>query len=129
MFFTGRGACAIVGLLSSFICFDISCADTIEGEYSVEGSTPGETSHYKGEAVIKRTGETYSVAWKVGAQVFIGTGLARDGVFSIVFRDRRPNSSPGIASFRIEGDKVKDGAWAEFGSTRTGFETWTPIQN
>lgn len=110
MFSTRTWACALAGLFFSFLCVDVGRADTIEGEYSVQGSMPGETSRYQGEAVIKCTGETYSVAWKVGAQVFIGTGLARDGVFSIVFRDRRSNSPPGIASFRIEGDKVKDGA-------------------
>jgi hypothetical protein len=102
-------------------------AETIEGAYAVEGSSPGNSSHYRGEALVKRTGDTYSVAWKVGAQRFVGTGVIHGHVFSIVFRAGHVNDLPGIASFEIDGDKLRGGVWAELGSTRTGLETWTPI--
>jgi hypothetical protein len=105
-----------------------TAADPIEGVYAIEGSPPGGSAHYKGEAMVKRTGEIYSVAWKIGAQVFIGTGLVRDQVFSVAFRDGRTNAFVGVASFRIENDKVRGGAWAQLGSKQMGSETWAFIQ-
>lgn len=105
-----------------------TAADPIEGVYAIEGSPPGDSAHYKGEALVKRTGETYSVAWKIGTQDFIGTGLVLDQVFSVAFRDSRTNTFAGVASLRIENDKVRGGAWAQLGSKQIGSETWTFIQ-
>lgn len=101
-----------------------TAADPIEGVYAIEGSSPGDLAHYKGEAMVKRTGETFSVAWKIGTQVFIGTGLVRDQVFSVAFRDSRTNAFAGVASFRIENDKVREGIWAQLGSKLMGSESW-----
>ena len=120
-------ACAMAALLFVFDSTLVR-AETIEGAYAIEGSSPGNSAHYQGEAIVKRNSETSSVAWKIGEQTFIGTGLVRDQVFSVTFRDRHANLSPGVASFRIDGDKVRDGNWAQLGSTQTGSETWTPVQ-
>jgi hypothetical protein len=118
----------VFGAALSLLAFAApAVAETIEGAYAVEGSSPGGSSRYRGEALVKRTGDTYSVAWKVGTQRFIGTGVIYGHVFSIVFRASQANNLPGIASFEINGDKLRGGVWAELGSTRTGLETWTPI--
>lgn len=103
-------------------------ADPIEGTYAVEGTSPGGTGHYRGQALVKRTGDTYSVAWKIGRQTFIGTGLVRDKVLSVTFRPPGANTLPGVVSFEIDGDKIRNGTWAELGSMRTGSEIWTPTK-
>lgn len=98
----------------------------IEGRYRIEGTNPGSEAVYRGEAVVKRTGETYTVGWQIGSARQVGTGVRTGDVLSIVYQTVGTNSF-GVASFGIAGERVKDGTWTTLGGQRTGTERWTPI--
>jgi hypothetical protein len=98
----------------------------IEGRYRVEGTNPGSDAVYRGEAIVRRTGDTYTVAWQIGAARQAGTGVRTGDVLSLVYQTVGTNSF-GVASFTIVGDRVKDGSWTTFGGQRAGTERWTPI--
>lgn len=101
-------------------------ASAIEGRYRVEGSNPGSTAVYRGEAFVRRTGETYTIGWQIGSARQAGTGVRTGDVLSVVYQTVGTNSF-GVASFTIVGDRLKDGTWTTFGAQRTGTERWTPI--
>ncbi len=98
----------------------------IEGRYRIEGTNPGSAAVYRGEAVVKRTGETYTVGWQIGAARQVGTGVRTGDVLSIVYQTVGTTSF-GVASFGIAGERVNGGAWTTLGAQRTGVEHWTPI--
>jgi hypothetical protein len=98
----------------------------IEGHYHVEGHGPGSTDIYKGDAQIKKTGDTYSIAWRVGQTRHLGTGILTDKVLSVFFQPLERGAGAGLASFRIVDDKITDGTWTVLGSTSVGVERWTP---
>jgi hypothetical protein len=35
---------------------------------------------------VQKTGDTYLVIWNIGSQTFVGTGVARDNGFSVIYR-------------------------------------------
>ncbi|KAB1069276.1 hypothetical protein [Methylobacterium planeticum] len=97
----------------------------IEGRYKVEGQNPGQPQIYRGEAVIKKTGETYSVVWQIGSGRQIGTGILSGSVLSVVFQAANAPGSGGVASFEIADNKVTGGKWAVTGGQTAGTEKWT----
>ncbi|HVL70793.1 MAG TPA: hypothetical protein VM434_02815 [Beijerinckiaceae bacterium] len=103
-------------------------AQAIDGLYSVEGRQPDSEQVYRGEAQIVKTGDTYSVMWRIGQMQHIGTGILRDNVLAIYFQPLHPRASAGVASFRILNDKVAEGSWTGLGGKVVGTEHWTLIE-
>jgi hypothetical protein len=113
---------AILGALS----LAVSClpVHALEGRYKVEGQNPGQSQTYRGEAVVKRTGETYSLVWQIGSGRQIGTGLLTGSVLSVVFQSVGSQGG-GVASFETSGDRIVGGRWTVVGGQATGIERWT----
>jgi hypothetical protein len=103
-----------------------TAAHALDGVYRVEGHSPGSTDVYKGEAQIKKTGDTYTVVWRIGESGHVGTGILTDNVLSIFFQPLDRRAAPGIASFHIIDDKVVDGTWTVLGGNAVGEERWFP---
>lgn len=100
-------------------------AAAIEGRYAVEGGNPGRTDvTYKGVAEIRKSGDTYSIVWQIGAARQIGTGILTGSVLSVVFRAVEGQGG-GVASFETVDGAVTSGRWAVTGGTATGTERWT----
>lgn len=100
-------------------------AAAIEGRYAVEGSNPGQSGvTYRGDAAIRKSGETYSIVWQIGQGRQIGTGILTGSVLSVVFRSVGGQGG-GVASFETADDAVTSGRWAVTGGTATGTERWT----
>jgi hypothetical protein len=100
-------------------------AQGIEGVYRVEGHAPRSSDVYKGEAQIKKTGDTYTVVWRIGSSGHIGTGILRDNVLSVFFQPLDRGAAAGVASFRIIDDKIAQGTWTMLGGKEVGEENWT----
>ena len=100
-------------------------AGALDGRYRVEGQNPGQAQAYRGEAVVKRTGETYSLVWQIGSGRQIGTGVLTGSVLSVVFQGVGSQAS-GVASFETSGDRIVGGRWTMIGTQTTGTERWSP---
>lgn len=100
-------------------------ATAFEGRYLIEGQNPGQALTYHGEALIRRTGDTYSVVWQIGSDRQVGTGILTGLVLSVVFQAVGA-SGGGVASFEIANDRVTSGRWTLIGGRTTGVERWTP---
>ena len=96
----------------------------LEGRYQVEGHNPGQAQGYRGEAVVRHTGETYSIVWQIGSGRQIGTGLLTGSVLSVVFQSANGQGA-GVASFETAGDVITAGRWALIGGQAAGTERWT----
>jgi hypothetical protein len=103
-----------------------AAAEGIDGFYRVEGHSPGSTDTYKGQAQIKKTGDTYTVVWRIGESGHVGTGILRGNVLSVFFQPLDRRAAPGIASFLITDDKVTEGTWTVLGGNAVGVERWVP---
>jgi hypothetical protein len=103
-----------------------AAADGIDGVYRVEGHSPGSNDVYKGQAQIKKTGDTYTVVWRIGESGHVGTGILRGNVLSVFFQPLDRRAAPGIASFLITDDKVTEGTWTVLGGNAVGSERWIP---
>ena len=101
-------------------------ADGIEGVYRVEGNGPESDQAYKGEAQVKKTGDTYTVVWRIGESGHVGTGILTGDVLSIFFQPLDRRGAPGVASFRVIDGKVASGTWTVLGGKVVGVERWTP---
>jgi hypothetical protein len=102
-----------------------TAACAIDGRYRIEGHSPGSPDVYKGEAIIKKTGSTYSVLWRVGESGHMGTGILTSNVLSVFFQPLDGRAAPGVASFLIADDKVTEGTWTVLGGNAVGVERWT----
>ena len=100
-------------------------AHALEGRYRIEGTNPGQTQTYRGEAVVRRTGETYSLVWQIGTSRQIGTGLLTGTVLSVVFQGVGGQGG-GVASFETAGDRIVGGRWTLLGGQAAGIERWMP---
>ncbi|TXM64604.1 hypothetical protein [Methylobacterium sp. WL120] len=114
----------IIYTLATLASFAIP-AHAIEGRYKVEGQNPGQTQLYKGEAMIKKTGDTYSVIWQIGSGRQVGTGILTGAVLSVIFQATGAPGSGGVASFQVIDDKVTAGKWAVTGGQTVGSEKWS----
>ena len=115
---------AVIGLVA--LLASTWTAKAVEGRYRVEGQNPGQAQVYRGEAIIKKTGSTYSVAWQIGSGRQIGTGIRTGSVLSVVFQTAGAigAAGSGVASFQIVDDKVATGQWAVTGGNAVGTERW-----
>ncbi|WP_336492282.1 hypothetical protein [Methylobacterium nigriterrae] len=100
-----------------------SPSGAVEGRYRVEGENPGQSQTYRGEALVRRTGETYSVIWQIGSGRQVGTGILTGSVLSVVFQ-AVGSTGGGIASFEVVDGKVGTGRWSPIGGRNTGSERW-----
>ncbi len=100
-------------------------AQALEGRYRVEGQNPGQAQTYRGEAVVRRTGETYSLVWQIGSGRQIGTGILTGSVLSVVFQ-AVGGQGGGVASFETADDRIVGGRWTLIGGQATGTERWMP---
>ena len=77
-----------------------SCpAAAIEGRYKIEGRNPGQSQVYRGEAAVKKLGDTYSIVWQIGSARQIGTGILTGSVLSATAATRltTPSMKAGAA--------------------------------
>ena len=100
-------------------------ATALEGRYRIEGRNPGQTQVYRGEAAVKKSGETYSIVWQIGPGRQIGTGILTGSVLSVVFQAAGAPGAGGVASFQVKDDKITAGQWAVTGGQTVGTEQWT----
>jgi hypothetical protein len=104
----------------------VARAESIEGLYRVEGSGPGPDQAYKGEAQVKKTGDTYSIVWRIGESGHVGTGILTAEVLSVFFQPLDRRAAPGVASFRVIEGKIAGGTWTVLGGKVVGEERWVP---
>lgn len=102
-------------------------ANAFEGRYRVTGNVPGQSNSYEGIALIKKTGETYTILWQIGDVAYLGTGILTAGVLSVAFAPLNARAGPGVASLRISGESVSGGAWTTLGTEVVAHEQWTPL--
>jgi hypothetical protein len=67
----------------------------VEGRYKVEGRIPGQERNYGGEAVVKRTGQTFTIAWRIGNSTHVGTGIMIDNKLTVVYQGVGGGGRPG----------------------------------
>lgn len=129
-------ACLWASLITLVMSVAFASANPV-GSYDVEGKNPNK-SNYTGKVQVTRTGDTYSVRWRVGNTTFRGTGLGArviDGRFNI--GPARANDSMiavgyasgrnyGIAFFFRRQANEWEGIWAFGGAKTIGRENWFP---
>jgi len=96
-----------------------------EGVFKVSGGLEDGRS-YQGEALVVRTGDTYSIAWKIGQEQHFGTAIASGGQLSAVFLGGGA-MPPGVAVYRRSADGQVIGLYTVLGGTSTAIETWEPM--
>jgi hypothetical protein len=110
------------------------------GTYQVRGVNPDDGKEYDGTVKVVRNGETYSVAWNIAGQQFVGTGL---GAKFIGNRFQMGAASPddtalsvgyisgnsfGMAMYFQQPDGTWQGVWTYAGSNKASQENWMPQQ-
>jgi len=111
------------------------------GAYNLSGVNPDNGQKYTGTVEVTRTGETYSVSWKIGGSEFIGTGLgakivdgsrfemgvasADDIAISVGYIS---GNSFGTAMYFEQPDGSWQGVWTYGGSKKASPETWTRMK-
>ena len=124
--------------LVAMILLPIQAVAGPEGNYSVEGTNPGNGDRYRGTVTVRRSGQTYAVVWNISGTEFIGTGLGsanvkgtptmgpasdQDTAISISYIS---DGSFGLAYYVEQSNGQWKGIWTYGGSTQIGTEIWTP---
>ncbi len=97
----------------------------LEGRYRVEGRIPGQERNYDGEAVVKRTGQTFTIAWRIGNSTHVGTGILVENKLTVVYQGVGGGGRPGVVIFDVRDDRIGEGVWTELGLQEVGTENWT----
>jgi hypothetical protein len=118
--------CAVIAvLLLALVATPALAQDTdLSGRYRIEGANPGGGGRYEGQVEIVRTGQTYQVRWTIGGRTHLGTGIARDGGFAVVYQPEA--QAPGIAFYRIQANGALAGSWTSLGGKALGSEILHP---
>jgi hypothetical protein len=95
-------------------------AAELVGDYTIEGSNPGNRGHYTGRVTVRKTGETYSVVWVVGNTRYVGTGIGNKDFIAVSYRS---GNDTGLALYREDGGNW-DGIWTYAGGKQIGLERW-----
>lgn len=108
------------------------------GTYDLTGLNPDSGDTYKGTATVTRTGETYSVVWKIGDDTISGIGIgirlvdgravlgpANDGDVGLSV-SYESGDDHGIVTYFEQPDGTWHGTWAYNGWRRISTEDWTP---
>jgi hypothetical protein len=124
-------AAALTGLIvaATGVTTPVAVAADLEGRYAIEGRNPGGQGGYEGQAAVKRQDNVYQVAWKVGQQQYVGTGLRKGDVFSVVYDAPGGDTQAGLAVYEIQDDGTLLGTWTPLGGQNTGTERWTPVDS
>jgi hypothetical protein len=108
------------------------------GTFKVQGVNPDNGQQYTGTVKVSRDGETYSVAWNIGGQQFVGTGLGAkfngsrfemgpaspdDTAISVGYIS---GNSFGMAMYFLQPDGTWQGVWTYAGSKKASPENWLP---
>lgn len=117
---------AVLGAASLLLIVAAPALADLEGRYSVEGRNPGGEGSYSGQAAVQQQGSVYRVAWKVGRQQYVGTGIRREDTFSVVYQGAGDGGRPGLVVYQIRDDGSLVGLWVPLGGDKTGLERWTP---
>ena len=86
----------------------------------VKGTTPGSSGQYRGEVRIEKTGDTYTMTWKIAGSTHRGVGLM---VGDSLVAGWTPRRDVGVVAYRIsDGGAKLEGVWAPLGATQLGTE-------
>jgi len=107
--------------LTTFLFASVAIASPV-GQYSVEGTSPGEGGKYSGDVKVEKTGDTYRVTWIIGDTTFIGTGIGDDKFIAVSYKS--DNDKTGLALYGAAGDNW-GGVWTYSGGKKIGTEVWT----
>jgi hypothetical protein len=88
------------------------------GHYMVRGTNPNGSS-YTGEVLVTRTGQTFRVAWRIGRQCFVGTGIAVEDSIAVSYQT---GPRAGVALYGRKPSGRWEGVWAMAGSRETGTD-------
>ena len=97
-----------------------------EGTYAMTGTNPGDKSPYEGVVVVRKTGETYAVTWRFGADETKGIGALTTGSHTTFAVSYDSGKSHGIALYELQGDGSWSGTWSSLGGKQLGTEIWRP---
>lgn len=97
-----------------------------EGIYDMTGANPGDASPYKGVVEVRKTGETYAVTWRFGADETQGVGALATGSGRTFAVSYDASQGHGIALYELQGDGSWSGIWSGMGGDRLGSEIWRP---
>lgn len=97
-----------------------------EGTYAMTGTNPGDNSAYEGVIEVRKTGETYAVTWRFGADETKGIGTLARGSDKTLAVSYDAGQSHGIALFELQGDGSWSGVWSSMGGETLGTEIWRP---
>jgi hypothetical protein len=116
----------LAGLLA---CCAAGSAAALEGRYTIEGVTPGDDARpYEGEVEVRRTGETYAIAWRTTGGNYVGTGLLSGATLSIIYTSTQIRGVPGLATYEVVNNKVTKGTWTNLGARVSGTEIWKAVE-
>lgn len=96
-----------------------------EGTYDMTGANPTDNSPYKGVVEVRKTGQTYAVTWRFGADETHGIGAlaTADRTFAVSYD---AGNGHGIALYELQGDGTWSGIWSNMGDEALGTEIWRP---
>lgn len=96
------------------------------GEYAIQGTSPGSDVVYHGQAKVIQQGDVYVVAWRIGEERYIGTGLLLDDSFAVVYEG--PGTPAGLVLYKILPNGALTGIYTNLGQTQVGTEAWKPVR-
>ena len=108
-------------VLATFIFVTAAWASP-EGEYSVEGTSPGGSGKYTGQVTVAKTGDTFRVTWLVGGTTFMGTGIGNKDSIAVSYMS--DDGKTGLAFYGSDGGDWS-GVWTYSGGNQMGAEVWT----
>ena len=92
------------------------------GQYTVQGTNPGNSGGYRGTVTVEPTGETFKVTWVVGGERYVGTGIGDKNFLAVSYTSGKFS---GLALYGADGQGWS-GVWTYANGTRMGNEKWTP---
>jgi hypothetical protein len=110
---------AVLNTVAFLVGCNVALADPV-GRYDCEGTNPSGSSGYHCSVVVERSGDTYSVKWKVGNDSYVGTGIGNKDFIAVSYRS---GNQTGLALFAPEGDNWQ-GVWTYAEGRKLGTERW-----
>jgi hypothetical protein len=98
-----------------------AAADPV-GQYSLQGTNPGNGTAYRGTVTVEQTGETYKVTWVVGGERYVGTGIGDKNFLAVSYT---AGKYTGLALYGADGPGWA-GVWTYANGTKIGSEKWVP---
>jgi hypothetical protein len=99
---------------------------SFEGKYDVTGQSPSGPP-YKGEAAVRKTGQTYTVVWVIGQQIMFGTGVLNGSSLSVAFQSQNVRGAPGVVVLHIVNGQLVGGVWSQLGMVEVMTENWKKV--